>query len=127
MAQRYGNVVGQKYPIQTTVLVPCTKNADKPITKQACRKRANVMSSEMTRMFGGYTSSNVTGGYYSKKKKKIIREPVIRVTSYSTKKDYKRNKGKFLRYVAKKGKTWGQEEMGVIIENDLIYLGRVKK
>jgi hypothetical protein len=109
-------------PVEQKVIVPSTKQGDKPISKSAFNKRINKVREYLSKNYGGYTSVSARGGYYSEKKKKVIKEPVTIVTSFSTNKAFRKNKPKLFQKIAKWGKSWGQESMGYEHEGDLYYI-----
>lgn len=114
-------------PIEQAVLVPSTISGNKPISLFQRKRRVNEVKKYLSNRFGGYTSVNGNGGYYSDKKKKLIQEPVAIVTSFSTKQSFhqgEKNLKKQLRFWAKR---WGQESMGYIYEGDLFYFSPKKK
>jgi hypothetical protein len=109
-------------PIQQRVIVPSTTGADKPIPKTQLKKRVQNVRKYLSQTFGGYTSTKGTGGYYSDDKKKVIKEKVVVVTSFGTKKAYSKNKGKVIEQLGNWGKKWGQESVGYEHEGDLYYI-----
>ena len=111
-----------KLPIQTVTFVPSTYKKKKKISRLALQKRVKETRLFLSKLFGGYTSARAVGGYILKKekgKKKLIKEAVVRVTSYATKSAYKKNKKKWLLWCKKMKTQWGQESIGIIIENDM--------
>jgi len=114
-----------KLPIQTITFVPSTTSKSKKISNTILSKRVKETRLFLSNVFGGYTSARVTGGYIMKSKsgkKILIKERVVQVTSYAKKIDYKKNKNKWLNWCKKKKKQWGQDSIGIIIENDMYYI-----
>jgi hypothetical protein len=107
--------------IQLVVMVPSTTHANRPIAQATMGGRITETKKFLSRLFGGYTSVKGEGGYYSKKKG-LIRENVVEVTSFAAKEVYHRRKPTFISWVQAKARAWGQESMGVIIENDLFQI-----
>jgi len=108
-------------PIQTAVIVPSTRKGDKKAAASTVKSRVNDVRRFMSNRFGGYTSSKSTGGYVMKNGK-LVKERVNTVTAFASRQKYKKHKAAWLSYVRKKGKSWGQETMGIIIENDMKYI-----
>ena len=109
-----------KLPIQTVTLVPSTKEKSKKISSEELRKRVEETRMFLSRLFGGFTSVRTTGGYVYKGK--VIKERVVMVTAYAERLKFKKHKSKWLSWVRRKKKTWSQDSMGIIIENDLFYV-----
>lgn len=127
MSQPYGKIKGFQLPIQTVTIVPCTDKVSKIIPKKQCQIRANEIKSKMVDFFGGYTEIKGQGGYFSNDLNKKVEEPVITVTAFAGEQKFKENKSKWLKFVKDKGEKWGQESMGIIVENDFISISREKK
>ena len=127
MVKNKFKIEGFQLPYQTVTIVPCTKDADTTISKKQCSIRANEVKKELGKIFGGFTEIQAQGGYYSEDKNKLIEEPVFTVTSFARRKNFTKNKDKWLEFVKKKGREWGQESMGVILENDLVYVDTKSK
>jgi len=114
-----------KLPIQTVTFVPSTTVKSKRITKSSLAKRVVETRLFLSKCFGGYTSSIAVGGYVMKTKsgkKVLIKEPVVKVTSYAKKSDFTKNKKLWLDWCKHKKKSWGQDSIGIIIENDMYYI-----
>lgn len=109
-------------PIQTAILVPSTKEKDKPISREEFANRVETTRDELYHLFGGFTSVTGFGGSENKKTKEIIKERVNVVVAYAGNKDFKEKADEFIEYIKNKKKEWGQQEIGVIIENDLFYI-----
>lgn len=125
MSQKYGYVRADfKLPIQTVTIVPCTDNFSKIISKKQCELRAKEVREKLIDFFEGYTEVSGHGGYFSKERNQKVREPIITVTSFADEEKFKKNKSKWLSYVRGKGEKWGQDNMGVIIENDFMGISR---
>ena len=113
--------------VEQAVYVPSTKSGDKPISKLEHKKRVNEVRKFLSKKFGGYTSVQAVGGYYSEPKKKVIQEKVVKVVGYATKKDYKKNELAVKRQLGDWSKKWGQESMGYENEGDLYYFPKSSK
>jgi hypothetical protein len=110
--------------VEQAVLVPSTKSGDKPVSKAVMQKRVANVRKYLSKKFGGYTSVKGVGGYYSDDKKKIIKEKVVKVTSFATPQSFKKNKDALLVKLSQLSKKWGQESMGYEHEGDLYYVSR---
>ena len=109
-------------PIQTAIIVPSTKDVYKKIPVKEYDARIKEVYTKLFNLFGGFTS--VQGGSAVKNKKTgmMLKEPVSVVVAYANKKDFEKKKEEFIRFVEEKKEEWGQEDMGVIIENDLLFI-----
>ena len=86
------------------------------------KKRVAKVKRYLAKKYGGFTSVTAHGGFYSGDLKKVINEPVTVVTSFGTRKAYKKNKTKLKGKIRSWGKQWKQESMGYQLEGDLYYL-----
>lgn len=109
-------------PIQTAIIVPSTKKGQKPLTQKSYSVRVEKTRQELFKLFKGFTSIEGFGGFKDKKTGKIIEESTNMVVSYTNKKDFEDKVDDFIKYVKDKKRYWGQESMGVIIENDLLFI-----
>jgi len=110
-----------KLPIQTVTLVPSTTSLNKKVYNKTLAKRVNDTRKLLSRLFGGYTSTRATGGYVAKKGS-LVKEKVVLVVSYSERKTFAKNKKLWINWLKRKKKAWGQEAIGIIIENDMFYI-----
>lgn len=114
--------------IEQAIIVPSTQGADKKISKVKMNKRVDEVRKFLSQKFSGYTSVRGIGGWYSGKKHRLIKEDVVKVTSFASANDYKKNKHLVARKIRGWGKKWGQESMGYENEGDLyLYDTRKKK
>lgn len=109
-------------PIQTAIIVPSTTDKDKFISKRDFNKRLRNTRTEMSDLFGGYTSVESVGEFTDKDGNKIP-EPNNTVIAYTNKETFQDKKDEFSEFIKKKKKEWKQESIGVIIENDLFFVG----
>ena len=120
-----------RIPVEQEVIVPKTKGikSQKRISKQEMDSRVNSVRKYLSENYGGYTSVKATGGYVLKSGK-VVKEPVVEVTSFASKSDYKKHKSQTNKQLFGWGKSWKQESVGYVKEGDL-YLyypkQRVKK
>jgi hypothetical protein len=108
--------------IQTVVMVPSTTHRNRPIAKSSMDNRIRDTKKVLSQLFGGYTSVRGQGGYYSKETGKLISEAVVEVSAFAEKERFRKYKARWLAWVQHQAKAWGQESMGIIIENDMFYV-----
>lgn len=112
-------------PIEQAIYVPSTKN-NKPIPTKQFNARVETVRKYLSQKFGGFTSVRASGGYYSSKEKKVINEPVAKVTSFGQKEKYIKYRKPLLSKIATWQKQWSQESVGYEKEGDLLYITGVK-
>lgn len=112
-----------KLPVRTVTIIPSTQSADQPISKKSMRRRVHLMYNFLAKTFGGFSATKVVGGYLSNDDNKLIKEEVVAIESFATTEAYNKNVDKWLAFVAEKGQSWGQEAMGVVVEDDMFYIG----
>jgi hypothetical protein len=114
-------------PIEQAIIVPSTRSADKHISQMEMNKRVDDVRKFLSQKFGGYTSIKGMGGWYSDNKKKLIKEDIVKVTGFSSSKDYNKNKNMLAKQIMNWGKQWGQESMGYEKEGDLFLYDTKRK
>lgn len=108
-------------PIRTAIIVPSTSDTNKPISSKAMARRVKETRQFLAETNGGYTSVRAVGGF-TDEKNRLVKEPVVVVESYATKKGFKQNRMKVRKWLENKGSKWKQEAMGYEHENDLYYV-----
>jgi len=103
-------------PYQIKIYVPSTV-IDTPISQEQHETRINNTERFLSSLFGGYTSAEVTGGYYSNDDG-LISEPVVVVSSWATPDNYQQHKEKIESFIKAKQQEWGQEAIGFEFEDD---------
>ena len=103
-------------PLEIKVYVPSTTK-DKSISDKEFEQRVNNTESSLSKMFGGFTSSNVEGGYTALDGG-VISEKVAIVTSWVDEKTYRERLPNLERFLKDKQKEWEQEVIGFEFEND---------
>ena len=103
-------------PYQIKIYVPSTV-IDTPISQEQHESRINNTERFLSSLFGGYTSAEVTGGYYSNDDG-LISEPVVVVSSWATPENYQQHKQKIESFIKAKQQDWGQEAIGFEFEDD---------
>jgi len=110
--------------IEQAVIVPSTqgKNQTK-ISDAKFKGRVKEVKRYLSTKFGGYTAVKGVGGYHSKGKG-LIQEKVAKVTSFSERDKYNKNKQALIKKLGSWRKKWGQEAMGYEHEGDLYYFSK---
>jgi len=112
-------------PIRTGIIVPSTKNTDKPISNKEFQKRVTETRQFLSNTNGGFTSVRAVGGF-TDEKGNLVKEDVVVVESFSTKDNFVKNRPKVRKFLRRKGKEWKQESMGYEHETDLYYIDSKK-
>lgn len=110
---------------EITVVVPSTKGVreQRPLSRGEMNERVDLVRRYLSKLFGGYTSVNATGGYVMKDGR-LIHENVVNVTSFGDKAIALRNRGALVRKLKRWCIEFGQESLGMIWETDFIIIGR---
>lgn len=112
-------------PIRTGIIVPSTKDTDKPISKEQFNKRISETRQFLSDTNGGFTSVRAVGGF-TDKKGNLVKEDVVVVESFSTKDNFVKNRPNVRNFLMRKGKEWKQENIGYEFEDDLYYVDSKK-
>jgi hypothetical protein len=110
-------------PIENTVYVPQTYGIEeqKKISDEEMEKRVDETRDYLSNKFGGYTSVKATGGYVLKDGR-LVKERVVKVTSFSTKKDFNKNEPELINQIGRWGNKWKQESISYENEGDLFII-----
>lgn len=110
-------------PVEQAVIVPSTSGvkAQRKISQAEMERRVNNVRRFLSSRFGGYTSVKAVGGFILKNGK-LVREKAVRVTSFATKKDFKKHRSSVINQVGTWGKKWKQEAIGYEHEGDLFII-----
>jgi len=110
-------------PIEQVVYVPSTSGikTQRKISDKELNYRVNKVRKYLSGKFGGYTSVKATGGYVLRNGK-LVKERVIKVTAFATKKDFKKNEQDIIKRVGSWAKSWKQETMSYENEGDLFII-----
>jgi len=108
-------------PLEVAVYVPSTFDVDVVIPDDVFAERIKEVSEFLSGIFGGYTSQETLGGYVAEDGK-LVKEDVVKVTSFATDEAFSKNKTKLLQRVQKWAKDWKQEAIGIEFEGDLFYV-----
>jgi len=95
--------------VHIVVYVPDTTGISKKISKREHKKRAREVETELRKLFGGTTKVSSQGTW--KHKKRVIRDGVLQVESFTTQRKWNKNDMVLKRYLQRKKKEWGQESL----------------
>lgn len=118
--------VGLHLPMEISVYVPSTKDANIPVSKEELNARVKEVKQYLATLFGGYSSSEILGGYVSTTGE-LIQEDVVKVISFATKQAYEDNEATLIDKIADWSKEWSQEAIGLEIEGDLYYINQTQE
>lgn len=118
--------VGLHLPMEISVYVPSTKDANVPVSKEELSARVKEVKQYLATLFGGYSSSEILGGYVSTTGE-LIQEDVVKVISFATKQAYEDNEATLIDKIADWSKEWSQEAIGLEIEGDLYYINQTQE
>jgi hypothetical protein len=110
-------------PIEVTILVPSTKNANEKIGKAEFANRVEEVQNYLSTLFGGFTSQDSEGGYTSEDKG-LINENIYAVTSFAQSSDFNNKFETLVNKIKDWCKAWGQESIGLILEGDMFYIDK---
>jgi hypothetical protein len=118
--------VGLHLPMEISVYVPSTKDANVPVSKAELNARVKEVKQYLATLFGGYSSSEILGGYVSTTGE-LIQEDIVKVISFATKQAYEENEATLIDKIADWSKEWSQEAIGLEIEGDLYYINQTQE
>jgi hypothetical protein len=120
---------GKGNEIHSVIVVPSTKDFDKPVSRAEFNRRAREVESFMSKTLetekgGGFTEVKAKGGWVEKEdgKEKVVREPVYEVHNYTTKEVWLRNDLEVKKFVEQKKKEWGQSSIGFQFEESMHFV-----
>jgi hypothetical protein len=108
-------------PYEFTIYVPSTKGVSENIPKEEFQKRIKEVETKLANLFGGFSASDIQGGYMSTKQE-LVSEKIVKVTSYCTAEAFNQNKSKLLQQISNWSVEWEQEAIGLEFEGDLMYV-----
>jgi hypothetical protein len=114
-------------PIENVIYVPSTYGVkdQKKVTDKEMQKRVNEVRAYLSKKFGGYTSTEATGGFILKDGK-LVKEKVVKVTSFSTKREFNKDEPELINQVGRWGNSWKQESISYENEGDLFIISPPK-
>ncbi len=92
------------------IYIPGTDKKDKLISPREHNKRAELVAKRVARMFGGNTVQRFAQGSWFDGRR-FVREPIIRIEFFSTRKDYHKKDAKVGKMLQQLAKKWGQSEI----------------
>ena len=108
-------------PFEIVVYVPSTQDADTTISQEDFKHRIEVVETYLAKLFGGFSSNPVDGGYNSDEKG-LIKEDVFKVYSFASRDGFEPKMEELVIQIKKWCKVWGQEAIGLEFEGDLFYV-----
>ena len=110
-------------PIENIIYVPSTYGIkdQKKISDKEMQKRVDETRKYLADKFGGYTSAEATGGFVLKNGK-LVKERVVKVTSFSTKNEFNKDEPELINQVGRWGNKWKQESISYENEGDLFII-----
>jgi len=113
-------------PIEMAVYVPSTESANRTISKREFQARVDEVQEFVAKTFGGFSASEVEGGYVSDEKG-LIQEDVVKVTAFSQIQDFENKFDILVEKIRFWADKWGQESIGFEFEGDLFYIDKNAK
>ena len=110
-----------KFDINFIIYVPSTTDVGTTISQSELDKRVNEVKSFVATEFGGYTETASDGGYKSQSGE-IVEEEIVKVSVFSSAKNWNENEDVVINQVKKWANEWGQEAIGFEYEGDLYYI-----
>jgi hypothetical protein len=108
-------------PFELAVYVPSTKGADEIISNTEFKSRIKQVEVFLSNLFGGFSKSDVDGGYMSSEKG-LITEDVAKVTAFGQRENFESKLPKLMEQISQWCEEWTQESMGFEFEGDLFYV-----
>jgi hypothetical protein len=108
-------------PFEVVVYVPSTQDADTTISEAEFKNRIIEVETYLAKLFGGFSSNPVDGGYNSDEKG-LIKEDVFKVFSFASRDGFEPKMEELVIQIKKWCKVWGQEAIGLEFEGDLFYV-----
>jgi hypothetical protein len=109
-----------RLPIRCVVYVPSTQG-DKPIGSKEFMDRREHAAQELVKMFGGCRETLAKGRYLNREGE-IVEEDVAVLTGYGQPEKYLEKRDRFIKWLLKKKREWGQETLGFEFGSDLYFL-----
>ncbi len=110
-------------PVEQAVIVPSTSGVkeQRKISNKEMTGRVNNVRRFLAKRFGGFTDVTARGGFILKDGK-IVKEKVVVVRAFATKKDFKDHQPELVKQVGKWGNSWKQESVSYENEGDLFII-----
>ena len=107
-------------PLELTLYVPTTQGREKLVETPIQKMRVEEAEKEMSKMFGGTTEVSAVGRWYDDDGK-FVREPIGKVTSYTTPRNFNRGKSAFEDYVKQIARRYNQRQITLEYEGDMFF------
>lgn len=117
-------IISAHLEVEQVIYVPSTNLKSETITNREMADRVEEVRMFLSELFGGYTSINGIGGYVEGGD--LIKEPVVKIVSYTTRDDFKNKNDILIEYLENKRVEWGQSSIGYEVEGDMYYLGETR-
>lgn len=118
-------IISAHFEVEQIIYVPSTDTMQRVVSEEEMRARVDEVREVLSNLFGGYTSVEAFGGYYDDEEG-LVKEPVVRIISYTTKEGFDDRSEELIQYLEQKRKDWGQLSMGYEVEGDMYYLGATR-
>jgi hypothetical protein len=108
-------------PIEQAVYVPSKDKFGHKLPSKLVKREVEDTKQKLTDWFGGESAVKVAGRY-KKENGEIIKEPVVKVTSFATKEDYAKYNIALEKWLSNKPKEMNQDSIGYEFEGKMYYL-----
>tara|TARA_R110000765_G_scaffold116446_3_gene209600 strand:+ start:9804 stop:12176 length:2373 start_codon:yes stop_codon:yes gene_type:complete len=118
-----GGALSKEFRFNTNfiVYVPSTSDVGNKISKKELDKRVNEVEKFVADEFGGFSKTEVDGGYKATSGK-IIEEDIVKVSVFANNDNWNNNENRVVSKVKEWANKWGQEAIGFEYEGDLYYI-----
>jgi len=113
-------------PLELTLYVPSTQGEDRLMETPIQKMRVEEAEKTMSKMFGGTTEVSAVGRWYNDHNK-FVREPIGKVTSYTTPKAFNKGKSDFEKYVREIARRYNQTTITLEYEGDMFFYNNPDK
>lgn len=113
-------------PLELTLYVPSTQGEKDLMNASIQKARTTEAEGEMSKIFGGTTEVSAVGRWYNDKGL-FVREPIAKVTSYTTPKAFNDGKKRFEDYVRQIARRYNQSSIALEYEGDMFFYNNPNK
>lgn len=107
-------------PLELTLYVPSTQGEEKLMDTNVQQRRIEDAEGKMSKIFGGTTQVSAVGRWYDDHDK-FVKEPIGKVTSFTTPRKFERGKRRFESYVRDIAKRYNQKSLTIEYEGDMFF------